>query len=95
MNLLKEELPKEIKKDEFEEFLEKIEEDMPADEFPEIFIQYCSTDSRIIVLGIGESSECAEQTTQALEKKPELKEERLELKILRAPETGFLLRCGT
>ena len=92
MAVLHEGIPKEIDKKEFEVFLQQVEEELSPDEFPEIFVQYRETDGKVIVLGIGESSDCAEQTTQALEKRPELKGRKLELKILRAPDTRFVLR---
>ena len=90
--MLQKGIPKEIDKKEFEAFLQQVKEELPPDEFPEVFVQYRETDGKVIVLGIGESSDCAEQTTRALENKPELKGQKLELKILRAPETRFILR---
>jgi len=35
-----ENLPKEVKREEFDEFLENIKDDFPASLFPEIFIHY-------------------------------------------------------
>ena len=91
MTLL-ENLPKEIKKIEFEGFLEEIKRDFPADEFPEIFIHYQQVDDKIWILGIGRNAECARQALRAYEENPELKKHPSETRILRAPETGFWLR---
>jgi hypothetical protein len=89
-------LPKEVEKDQFEKFLEKIKQDFPADRFPELVVQYQETERRgrrlIIVLGYGAEKECAEQTAKALENDPELKKNEFKLKVLREPRTKFLLR---
>ncbi len=85
-------LPREIPSAEFDEFLQKIDEDFPADEYPEIFIQYYKTDEKIIVLGMGESGECGMQVIQSLEKMSYLKAKQLQLKILRIPRRRFILR---
>jgi len=86
------ELPKEMKENEFGEFLNKVKVDFPADKFPEIFVQYYKTGEKVIVLGIGKSAECAEQTTHSVEKISSLKGKQLQLKFLRIPKTGLLLR---
>ena len=86
------ELPKEMKENEFGEFLNKVNVDFPADKFPEIFVQYYKTGGKVIVLGIGKSADCAEQTTHSVEKMPSLKGKQLQLKFLRIPKTGLLLR---
>jgi len=86
------ELPKEMKENEFEGFLNKIKVDFPADNFPEIFVQYYKTDEKVIVLGIGKSAECAEQTTYSVGKIPSLKGKQLQLKVVRIPKTRFWLR---
>ena len=91
MTLL-EKLPEEIKKIEFEAFLEKIKKDFPADEFPEIFIHYKQVDDKILILGIGKSGECGEQALRAYRENPELKKYKSGTLLLRAPETGFWLR---
>lgn len=91
MSLL-ENLPKEVKKEEFDEFLEKIKDDFPAEEFPEIFIYYQERDDKFLVLGIGKSNECAEQMVEAYDAEPSLKDKRSTSKMLRAPKTKFLLR---
>jgi hypothetical protein len=89
-------LPKEVEKEEFEEFLERIKQDFPADEYPEIFISYQEIERQgrrlIIVLGLGKSSECARQVSQVLRKHPHLKGQRSITRVLRAPKTKFLLR---
>jgi len=90
-NVLKE-LPKEIPADEFEGFLQKITENFPSDEFPEIFVQYHKNGEKVIILGIGKSAKCARQTIQSLEEIPSLKGKQLQLKVLRIPRTRFLLR---
>jgi len=91
MSLLKE-LPKEVAKEQFEEFLEKIEKDFPADQFPELFVEYQEANSRILILGVGNSNECAEQMLQAFKKDPNLRRRQSKSKMLRAPRTKFLLR---
>lgn len=90
MPILKD-LPKEIPEGKFEEFLQKIEQDFPEDEFPEIFVKYYKTDKKAIILGMGESVECARQTLQSLEKMPSLKGKE-HLKILRIPPVRLQLR---
>ena len=67
------ELPKEIPEKDFEEFLNKVSVDFPTDKFPEIFVQYYKTGEKVIVLGVGKSAECAEQTTHSVEEIPSLK----------------------
>ncbi|MBM3235642.1 hypothetical protein FJZ31_05020 [Candidatus Poribacteria bacterium] len=47
-----EDLPKEIPEGKFEEFLQKIEQDFPEDEFPEIFVKYYTTDKKVIILDL-------------------------------------------
>jgi hypothetical protein len=49
MTLL-ENLPREIQKSEFPAFLEKIKADVPAEEFPEIFLHYKEADDKIFIL---------------------------------------------
>jgi len=85
-------LPKEVKKEEFDEFLEKIKEDFPAEEFPEIFIHYQQVDDKVLVLGLGRSAECGEQAYRAYQENPELKKRKSDTRILRLPKTGLLLR---
>jgi len=92
MSLLKEELPKEIEKEKFAEFLEKIKRDFPPEKVPELLVQYQELDGKILVLGFGQESECAEQTVRVLEKNPNLKKNEFKLKVLRVPRTKFLLR---
>ena len=91
MSLL-ENLPKEVKKEEFDEFLEKITSEFPAEEFPELFIHYQQTDSKILILGLGNNGECARQAVQVYEENPSLKKRRSQTRILRAPKKRFLLR---
>jgi len=91
MSLLKG-LPKEIEKDNFKDFLEKIKKDFPANEFPELFIHYQETDGKILILGIGKSNECAKQVAKAWEKDPELKKLKLSSTMIRAPKKKFILR---
>jgi len=86
------ELPKEIERERFDEFLEQIKRDFTADEYPELVISYQEMDNKVIVLGLGEGSECAEQTVQAYQENPGLKSRRSKSRILRAPKTKFLLR---
>ena len=86
------ELPREIEEVKFGEFLQKIEEYFPDEEYPEIFVQYYKTDGKVIVLGMGENGECAMQTIQSLEKIPSLKGKQLQLKILRTTKERFILR---
>jgi len=90
MNLIK--LPREIEKEKFAEFLEQVKRDFPTREYPELVISYQEMDNKVIVLGLGEGSECAEQTVQAYQENPELKTRRSKSRILRAPKTKFLLR---
>jgi uncharacterized protein YutE (UPF0331/DUF86 family) len=85
-------LPKEVEKEKLEEFLEQVKKDFPAAQFPEIFVHYQETDSRIIIVGIGKSNECAEKMLQVVKRNPELKQGRNKAKMLRAPRTKFLLR---
>jgi hypothetical protein len=59
MSLLKE-IPKEIEKDKFDTFKKEILTDHPADESPEIFIYYQEMNDKILVLGLGDISDCAE-----------------------------------
>ena len=91
MSLL-ENLPKEVKREEFDEFLEKITSEFPAEEFPELFIHYQQTDSKILILGLGNNGECARQAVQVYEENPSLKKRRSQTRILRAPRKRFLLR---
>ena len=88
MTLL-EKLPKEIKKIEFEAFLEKIKRDFPAAEFPEIFIHYKQMDDKILILGLGDSGACGEQALRAYRENPELKKYRSGTLLLRAPANRF------
>jgi len=67
MNLL-EDIPKEIKPEEFGKFLEVIEKEFPANEFPELFVHYQTNNYQIIVLAVGSSNECAEQVVQVFKK---------------------------
>ena len=91
MTLL-ESLPAEIEAIEFEQFLENIKRDFPADEFPEIFIHYQRVDGKILILGFGKSGECGEQAYRAYQEQPELKKRKSETRLLRIPKTGLLLR---
>ena len=77
-------LPKEIPANDFDAFLEKTKQSFPADQFPEIFVEYYQAEDKMILLGMGISSECARQSIQALEKMPSLKGQ-TRLKILRMP----------
>jgi len=87
-----ESLPREIEAKEFEQFLERIQRDLPASEFPEIFIHYQQVDDKVLILGIGRSGECGEQGRRAYQENPELRKRKSETRLLRAPKTGFLLR---
>jgi len=58
----------------------------------ELFIHYHETDSKVLVLGIGKSHNCAEQVARAWEENSALKKLRLRAKLLRPPKAGFLLR---
>jgi hypothetical protein len=69
MSLL-ENLPKEVKREEFSEFLENIKDDFPASEFPEIFIHYQQVNDKVLVLGIGKSGEPALLVYQNGEEEP-------------------------
>ena len=91
MTLL-ESLPKEIKKIEFDKFLENIKRDFPANEFPELFIHYQPLDDKNLILGIGSNRKCAQQALRAFEENPELKKQKSMTQILRAPKKRFLLR---
>lgn len=91
MTLL-ESLPKEIEKIEFEAFLERIKRDFPANEFPEIFIHYQQVEDKILILGMGRSRECGQQSLRAYKENPELRKRESETRLLRAPETSFWLR---
>ena len=91
MSLL-ENLPKEVKREEFSEFLEKIKDEFPASLFPEIFIHYQQVNDKVLVLGIGKSGECGEQARRAYEENPELRKRKSDTRILRAPKKRFLLR---
>jgi hypothetical protein len=64
MSLLKE-IPKEIEKDKFDTFKKEILTDHPADESPEIFIYYQEMNDKILVLGLGDISDCAEVVYEA------------------------------
>lgn len=90
--LVKRSFPKEMDKDKFEAFLEQIKRDFPADQFPELIVQYQEINGKVLILGLGEERECAEQTARALEQDPSLKKNEFKLKILREPRTKFLLR---
>jgi hypothetical protein len=85
-------LPKEVKREEFDEFLEKITSDFPASEFPEIFIHYTKVNDKVLVLGIGKSAECGEQAYRAYQENPSLRKHESTTRILRAPKKRFLLR---
>jgi hypothetical protein len=89
---LLESLPKEIEEIEFEQFLEKIKRDFPANEFPELFIHYQQADGKVLILGLGKSGECGEQAYRAYKEHPELRKRKSETRLLRAPETKFWLR---
>jgi len=91
MSLLKE-VPKELEKDEFDTFKEKILTNHPASEFPEIFIYYQEVEDKILVLGLGDISECAEQAYQFLKGNPELRKRKSDVDMLRVSRTRFLLR---
>ena len=91
MNLL-EELPKEIRPDEFGEFLEVIEKEFPLNEFPELFVHYQKRNHKIVVLAVGSSNECAEQMVEVFKKHPNLRARSGMSKMIRAPKTKFLLR---
>lgn len=91
MNLL-EDLPKEIRPEEFGELLEVIEKEFPANEFPELFVHYQKNKRKIVVLAVGSSNECAEQIVQVFKKHPNLRAQSGMSKMIRAPKTKFLLR---
>ena len=91
--MLKEELPKQIQKERFGEFLEKIRENFPPDKAPELLVQYQEIDTdRILILGFGEEDQCAQQTVEVLRRNPSLKDNEFRLKVLRVPKTKLLLR---
>jgi len=89
---LLESLPTKIEAIEFDQFLEKIKRDFPANEFPELFIHYQQVDDKILILGIGSNRKCAQQALRAFEENPELKKQKSMTRILRAPKKRFLLR---
>ena len=91
MNRL-EELPKEIKPEEFGRFLEVIEKKFPAHEFPELFVHYQKNNDKIVVLAVGSSNECAEQVVHVFKKCPNLRAGSGISKMIRVPKTKFLLR---
>jgi hypothetical protein len=91
MNLL-EDLPKEIRYEEFGEFLEMIEREFPANEFPELFVHYQKNNHKIVVLAVGSSNECAEQVVKVFKKHPNLRAQSGMSRMIRAPKTKFLLR---
>jgi hypothetical protein len=91
MTLL-ESLPTEIEVVEFEQFLEKIKRDFPANKYPELFIHYQQVDGKILILGIGKSGECGEQAYRAYREHPEPRKRKSETRLLRIPKTGLLLR---
>lgn len=91
MSLL-EEIPKEIEKDKFDTFIEEILTNHPVDEFPEIFIYYQEVDDKILVLGLGDISDCAEQAFQFLKGNPELRKRKSDVDMLRVSRKRFLLR---
>jgi hypothetical protein len=91
MTLL-ESLPTEIEVVEFEQFLEKIKRDFPANKYPELFIHYQQVDGKILILGIGKSGECGEQAYRAYREHPEFRKRKSETRLLRIPKTGLLLR---
>lgn len=84
-----EELPKEVEKERFAEFLEQVRQDFPDGE---LNIQYQETDSNALVLGTGRLSECARQTARTLKEQLKLKDRQLQLQMLRPPKRGFLAR---
>ena len=87
-----ENLPKEIEEIEFEQFLEKIKRDFPANEFPELFVHYQRVDGKILILGLGKSGECGQQAYRAYKEHPKLRKRKSETRLLRIPKTGLLLR---
>lgn len=91
MNLL-EELPKEIRPEEFGEFLEVIEKEFSANQFPELFVHYQKNNHKIVILAVGSSNECAEQVVKVFKKRPNLRAQSGMSKMIRAPKTKFLLR---
>ena len=91
MTLL-EELPKEIEENQFHSFGEKIKVELPVDKYPELFVHYQKIDGKFLVVAIGKSNECAVQIVKAFEKNPDLKTQRSNSLMLRAPKTKFLLR---
>jgi hypothetical protein len=91
MTLL-ESLPTEIEEIEFEQFLEKIKREFPANHLPELFIHYQRVDDKILILGIGKSGECSQQARRAYEENPELRNRKSMTRILKAPKKRFLLR---
>jgi len=90
--VLLQEGPKEIEKDKFDKFIEEILTNHPVDEFPEVFIYYQEIDDKILVLGLGDINECAEQAFQFLEKNPELRRQKSNVDMIRASRKRFLLR---
>ena len=91
MTLL-ESLPTEVEEIEFEQFLENIKKDFPANEFPELFIHYQQVDDKVLILGIGKSRECGQQSYRAYKENPELRKRKSATRMLRMPKTGLLLR---
>jgi len=81
-------LPGEVEKSKFPEFLDKAKEKFPVGE---LLVQYVEIKSKVIILGVGKSGDCAQQTVQALKTNPALKQLDLKLEMLRAPESGYLL----
>lgn len=93
MALLEGKLPKEIRKEQFEEFLDQIKADFPPNKAPELLVQYQETDrDKILILGFGEGNVCAGQTVEVLGRNPNLKANEFKLKVLRMPGTRLLLR---
>jgi len=91
MNLL-EEFPKEIRPEELGEFLEVIEKEFSAAEFPELFVHYQKNNNKIVILAVGSSNECAEQIVKIFKKHPTLRAQSGISKMIRAPKKKFLLR---
>lgn len=86
------ELPKEVAKDKFEKFLKQVKRDFSAKEYPELFVEYQERDGKMVILGIGESNECAEQLIRVFNKYPSLREKGTRSKMLRPLRAKFLLR---
>lgn len=91
-NLSDEDFPKEMNREQFDNLLEKIDEEYPVDQYPDLYIIYDNLGPDcILVLGIGTKRDVARQLKNAIATNPQLKKHDWEIEILRQNSQVLIL----